>query len=234
MSQNCRNCQEREEEIELFKKEIMNYRLTISDLKEENEKLKIENKELLKQLEKEQVRFDEMNKNIKDRQVSDAYISEIKKKNEKLKNEINELKKQKESKHIFKICSACDEKKVIETKTLDYGSGTQIWDSVPNKKNQVFELEKSQTKSGYYLIKSHYTGLYLGMDKTGNFSIAMRRKNENNQNFKFCDFKNSFYMLENENKLTIDLGYWKTNNGNVVDSCAINAGTAQQWKLVLI
>ncbi len=227
MSQNCRDCKEREKEIELFKKEIMNYRLAISDLKEENEKLKIENKELLKQLEKEQVRFDEMNKNV------DAY-NETKKENEKLKNEINELKRQKESKPIFKICSSCDENKVIETKTLDYGSGTQIWDSVPNKKNQVFELEKSQTKSGYYLFKNHYTGLYLGMDKTSNFPIAMRRKNENYQNFKFCDVKNSFYILENENNLTIDLGYWKTDNGNIVNSCTRNSGTAQQWKLVLI
>ena len=67
-----------------------------------------------------------------------------------------------------------------------------------------------------------------------NGCIRMRKKGENNQNFKFIDKKNGFYIIENEDGYVIDLGNWQTYNGNVVGYCGKNESGAQQWKFVLI
>lgn len=226
MDKDCRKCKEKENQIDSLKKKIMDLELFISDSNLERGKLEEQIKELTKQLEKEQVRYDELqNSNQSNKENVEN----------KIKIELDRYEQIiQETKPIFKICSCCNENKCIDTKSLEYGSSIQIWDSIPNKKNQIFELEKSKTKNGYYLFKNHFSGLYLGFENKQGWIISMKKKNENHQNFKFVDFKNGFYMIENEIGQVIDLGNWKTDNGNVVGACNINQSTAQQWKLVLL
>lgn len=226
MDNNCRKCQEKDEEINSLKQKIIGLELFISDFKNEKENLEKQIKDLTEHLEKEQIRYDELQEETKSKK--DNVENQIKIEIDRYEQIIKEIKP------IFKICSACNENKCIDTKSLEYNSGTQIWDYIPNKKNQIFELEKSKTKNGFYLIKNHFSGLYLGMENKGGWGIFMKKKNENNQNFKFIDLKNGFYIIENESGFGIDLGNWKTDNGNVVGACGINKSSAQQWKLVLL
>ena len=169
-----------------------------------------------------------MNSQLKNiNKMLDMINQDISKNNEKLKN-FKPIEK--ESPPIFTIRSSCDENKCLESKSLQHGERTQIWSFEPNKKSQIFELEKS-TKNGYYLIKNHFSGYYVGMDGSG---IFMKRKNENSQNFKFIDCKNGFYIIENESGFVVDLGNWKTDNGNIISSSGKSGSSAQQWKLVLL
>ena len=115
-------------------------------------------------------------------------------------------------------------------KVINYYESTHIWDWTPENSNQVFELEKSE-KNGFYLIKNNTSRFYMGFE---NGCIRMRKKGENNQNFKFINKKNGFYIIENEDGYVIDLGNWQTHNGNVVGYCGKNESGSQQWKLVLI
>lgn len=162
-------------------------------------------------------------------------ITEIKKNKEKVnelkKPEIdNELEKIKKLIPLFTIRSSCDENKCLDTKSLNYGEITQIWRFIPNNKNQIFQLEKSE-KEGFYLIKNNASGLYLSFEK---WDIGMKRKGENHQNFKFIDCKNGYYIIENEIGFVLDLSNWKTHDGNFVGSCGKNGSSAQQWKFVLL
>ena len=188
--------------------------------------------------------FEDLNKKIKElKKENDNLtekcnkITELCKENDKLSKEKafleslnNELEN---SKPLFTIRSSCNENKCIDTKSLSYNENTQIWDYIPNNKNQIFELEKG-SKNGFYFIKNHYSGYYLGMDKDDGLKICMRKKSETLQNFKFIDCKNGFYIIENESGYVADLGNWITDNGNAVSSCGKSGSSAQQWKLVLL
>ena len=184
-------------------------------------------------------RFPKMNLPINQDCKSCQYLVkenyELKKLLYETKNELDDLKSKKEGKSIplFTIRSSCDESKCVDTKSLNYGERTQIWSFIPDNKNQIFELERSD-KQGFYLLKNNASGLYLGMEDNKGWIITMKKKGENNQNFKFIDVKNGFYMIENETGYVIDLGNWVTDNGNVVSACEKNSSTAQQWKLVLL
>ena len=105
---------------------------------------------------------------------------ELKKLLYETKNEIDDLKSKKEGKSIplFTIRSSCDESKCVDTKSLNYGERTQIWSFIPDNKNQIFELERSD-KQGFYLIKNNASGLYLGMENNNGWIITMKKKGEN-------------------------------------------------------
>ena len=167
--------------------------------------------------------YEEINKNY----------DELKNQNEQLNKEMQTLKNEQailqKSKPLFTIRSSCNENKCIDTKSLNYGETTQIWDYLCNE-HQIFELENG-SKNGFYCIKNHFSGYYLGME---NGAINLKRKSETNQNFKFIDCKNGFYIIENEIGFVVDLGNWNTTNGNVVSLCGKNGSSAQQWKLVLL
>ena len=158
---------------------------------------------------------------------------ELKNQNEQLNKEMQTLKNEQailqKSKPLFTIRSSCNENKCIDTKSLNYGETTQIWDYLCNE-HQIFELENG-SKNGFYCIKNHFSGYYLGME---NGAINLKRKSETNQNFKFIDCKNGFYIIENEIGFVVDLGNWNTTNGNVVSLCGKSGSSAQQWKLVLL
>ena len=135
---------------------------------------------------------------------------------------------------LFTIRSSCNENKCIDTKSLNCGDFAQIWDYKPNNKNQIFEMIKG-TKEGYYSIRNHFSGYYLGIDfSTGDWRISFKKKSETPQNFKLIDCKNGFYIIQEENSYAVDLANFKTDNGSYVGFCNRNGNSAQQWKLVLI
>ena len=182
--------------------------------------------------------YEELNKKYNDlkkqnEQLNKELSLKIKMKNEKnkqiqaLKNEEDLLQK---SKPLFTIRSFLNEKKCIDSKSLNYNETTHIWDYSDNNKNQIFELENG-SKNGFYYIKNHFSGYYLGME---NGIINLKRKSETLQNFKFIDCKNGFYIIENESGYVVDLNYLVTDNGNSVGFCEKNGSGAQQWKLVLL
>ena len=96
---------------------------------------------------------------------------------------------------------------------------------------QYLVKENYELKKLLYETKNELDDL---MENNNGWVITMKKKGENNQNFKFIDVKNGFYMIENETGYVIDLGNWVTDNGNVVSACEKNSSTAQQWKLVLL
>ena len=197
-------------EIFLAKKRIKVFK--VNDLNDEINKLKASIKEELSN----QINIEELSNQIKIK-------GKIK------KNEQDQTAK--EIMPIIKICSMCNVNKCIDTRSLEYLSGTQIWDSILDKKNQIFVLEKSKTKNGFLLIKNHFSGLYLGMENCGGWTIRMRKKGENNQNFKLIDCNDGFFIIENETGYVIDLGNWITNNGNIVGACKKSGSSAQKWKI---
>jgi hypothetical protein len=135
---------------------------------------------------------------------------------------------------LFTIRSNCNENKCIDSKSSNYGESAQIWDYQPNNKNQIFELVKG-TKEGFYSIRNHYSGFYLGVDfSTGDWIITFKKKSETLQNFKLVDCKNGFYIIQEESNYAIDLANFNTQNGSYVGFTHKNASKAQQWKLVLI
>jgi len=135
---------------------------------------------------------------------------------------------------LFTIRSNCNENKCIDSKSSNYGESAQIWDYQRNNKNQIFELVRG-TKEGFYSIRNHYSGFYLGVDLTvGDWVITFKKKSETCQNFKLIDCKNGFYILQEENNYAIDLANFNTQNGSYVGFTHKNGSKAQLWKLVLI
>ena len=91
------------------------------------------------------------------------------------------------------------------------------------------------TKEGYYSIRNHFSGFYLGIDSTNNGKkISFKKKLETPQNFKLIDCKNGFYVIEEESNYVVDLANFQTDNGSYVGFTHKNSSKAQQWKLVLI
>ena len=134
----------------------------------------------------------------------------------------------------FTIRSSFDENKCIDTKNLNYGEFAQICDYQKDNKNQIFEMVKG-TKEGYYSIRNHFSGFYLGIDSTNNGKkISFKNKSKAPQNFKLIDCKNGFYVIEEESNFALDLANFKKENENYIGLSEKNSSQAQQWKLVLI
>ena len=135
---------------------------------------------------------------------------------------------------LFTIRSSFDENKCIDTKNLNYGEFAQICDYQKDNKNQIFEMVKG-TKEGYYSIRNHFSGLYLGIDSANNDKkISFKNKSEAPQNFKLIDCKNGFYVIEEESNFALDLANFNKENENYIELSEKNSSQAQQWKLVLI
>ena len=168
-----------------------------------------------------------------------SIINKIKKiLNIKSEDELNKLNKLNELKEfslpLFTIRSNCNKKKYIDTKSLNCGEFAQICDYEKDNKNQVFEMVKD-TKEGYYSIRNHFSGFYLGIDfSTGDWKISFKKKFEIPQNFKLIDCKNGFYVIEEESNYAVNLANFQTENGSYVGFTHKNSSKAQQWKLVLI
>ena len=91
------------------------------------------------------------------------------------------------------------------------------------------------TKEGYYSIRNHFSGYYLGIDfSTGDWRISFKKKSETPQNFKLIDCKNGFYVIEEESNFALDLANFNKENENYIELSEKNSSQAQQWKLVLI
>ena len=91
------------------------------------------------------------------------------------------------------------------------------------------------TKEGYYSIRNHFSGFYLGIDSTNNGKkISFKKKLETPQNFKLIDCKNDFYVIEEESNFALDLANFNKENENYIELSEKNSSQAQQWKLVLI
>ena len=135
---------------------------------------------------------------------------------------------------LFTIRPSFDENKCIDTKSLNYGEFAQICDYEKDNKNQIFEMVKG-TKEGYYSIRNHFNGLYLGIDSSNNDKkISFKKKLETPQNFKLIDCKNGFYVIEEESNYAADLTNFIKENGNYIGFSEKNSSKDQQWKLVLI
>ena len=76
----------------------------------------------------------------------------------------------------FTIRPSFNENKYIDTKNLNYGEFAQICDYQKDNKNQIFEMVKG-TKEGYYSIRNHFSGFYLGIDSTNNGKKISLKKN---------------------------------------------------------
>ena len=150
----------------------------------------------------------------------------------------NKLTTLNNSNPLFTIRSACNIKKCISTKSSNYGENAVIWDYQPNNTNQIFELEKGN-KEGYYYIKNHYSGYYFGID-IREWKTSLKRKDENNQNFKLIESKIGFYTFLEKVDLVVETGNWITDNGHLITpipnprNVEKNENNAQIWKLVLL
>ena len=76
----------------------------------------------------------------------------------------------------FTILSSFNENKCIDTKNLNYGEFARVCDYQKDNKNQIFEMVKG-TKEGYYSIRNHFSGFYLGIDSTNNGKKISLKKN---------------------------------------------------------
>ena len=150
----------------------------------------------------------------------------------------NKLTTLNNSKPLFTIRSACNINKCISTKSSNYGENAVIWDYQPNNTNQIFELEKGN-KEGYYYIKNHYSGYYFGID-IREWKTSLKRKDENNQNFKLIESKIGFYTFLEKLDLVVETGNWITDNGHLITpmpkprNVEKNENNAQLWKLVFL
>ena len=134
----------------------------------------------------------------------------------------------------FTIRPSFNENKCTDTKNLNHGEFAQICDHQKDNKNQIFEMVKG-TKEGYYSIRNHFSGFYLGIDSTNNGKkISFKKKLETPQNFKLIDCKNGFYVIEEESNFALDLANFNKENENYIGLSEKNSSQAQQWKFVLI
>lgn len=141
-------------------------------------------------------------------------------------------------KPLFTIRSSININKCISAKNSNYGENAVIWDYQLNNKNQIFELEKG-TEEGYYCIKNHYSGYYLGLD-IKEWKINFKKKKENAQNFKIMETKNGFYTIVEKSDHVLETGNWITDNGHALTpfpaggNAAKIENSAQLWKFVLL
>ena len=177
--------------------------------------LKSEIKKLSSELDKKDIKNDELQKEIN----SIKY---------KLNEELSKNNKLKNSKIKFTIRSRCALNKCLDMKSLTYGNSPHLWDYGHNNANQIFELEKNN--DGSYSIKSSNSGLYLGIDSN---KISFKWKNENRQSFYFHHFGDGYYVIQEKCGDVIDLYGGSTNNGNIIFKYSRHNGNNQQWKLVI-